>query len=200
MFAACRPFGPVFTSNSTFWFSCSVLKPSTRISEKCANRSSPPPSGVMKPKPFASLNHLTVPVAMLLVPKKIKRGRGPWVRKIKEGGNGTNRSTVDGRTTKEPIHSPLEILQRCLYGYSGARSTVFPCTQGYCGVKVYKPCKRREFFVGAERFWRQLGGATVKLRAAWKGCPDRVILPPKIACAVLSEPIPDSVPTMLFET
>ncbi|KGC60436.1 hypothetical protein DM75_3758 [Burkholderia mallei] len=64
MFAACRPFGPVFTSNSTFWFSCSVLKPSTRISEKCAKRSSPPPSGVMKPKPLASLNHLTVPVAI----------------------------------------------------------------------------------------------------------------------------------------
>src|SRR5436309_15835232 len=34
------------------------------IAEKCANRSSPPPSGVMNPKPFASLNHFTVPVAI----------------------------------------------------------------------------------------------------------------------------------------
>src|SRR5439155_23652692 len=35
------------------------------IAEKCANRSSPPPSGVIKPKPFASLNHFTVPVAIV---------------------------------------------------------------------------------------------------------------------------------------
>src|SRR6267378_5129601 len=35
------------------------------IAEKCANRSSPPPSGVMNPKPFASLNHFTVPVAIV---------------------------------------------------------------------------------------------------------------------------------------
>src|SRR5207249_11156384 len=35
------------------------------IAEKCANRSSPPPSGVINPKPFASLNHFTVPVAIV---------------------------------------------------------------------------------------------------------------------------------------
>src|SRR4029079_6311984 len=46
------------------------------IAEKCANKSSPPPSGVMKPKPFASLNHLTVPVAILLVPLGYKRVSG----------------------------------------------------------------------------------------------------------------------------
>src|SRR5471030_1765996 len=34
------------------------------IAEKCANKSSPPSSGVMKPKPLESLNHLTVPVAI----------------------------------------------------------------------------------------------------------------------------------------
>src|SRR4051812_4545621 len=44
------------------------------IAEKCANRSSPPPSGVMKPKPFASLNHLTVPVAILPIPLGFERG------------------------------------------------------------------------------------------------------------------------------
>jgi hypothetical protein len=69
--AACLPFGPCFTSKLTFWFSCSDLKPLPWTSEKCANRSSPPPSGVMKPKPFASLNHFTVPVAIFLIfPKK----------------------------------------------------------------------------------------------------------------------------------
>src|SRR3954465_4745688 len=46
------------------------------IAEKCANRSSPPPSGVMKPKPFASLNHLTVPVAIVLLPYRVN---GMWV-------------------------------------------------------------------------------------------------------------------------
>src|SRR5690606_35406213 len=37
------------------------------MAEKCANRSSPPSSGVMKPNPLASLNHLTVPVLLLVV-------------------------------------------------------------------------------------------------------------------------------------
>src|SRR5581483_9200545 len=32
--------------------------------EKWTKRSRPPSSGVMKPKPLSSLNHLTVPVAM----------------------------------------------------------------------------------------------------------------------------------------
>jgi hypothetical protein len=34
------------------------------IAEKCANKSSLPSSGVMKPKPFESLNHFTVPIAI----------------------------------------------------------------------------------------------------------------------------------------
>src|SRR5690606_16615939 len=62
MLAACRPLGPVLTSNSTRWFSARLLNHLLWISEKWANRSSPPPSGVMKPKPLASLNHFTVPV------------------------------------------------------------------------------------------------------------------------------------------
>src|SRR5437879_2675351 len=41
------------------------------IAEKWANRSSPPPSGVMNPKPFASLNHFTVPVAIMLRPQRM---------------------------------------------------------------------------------------------------------------------------------
>ena len=35
------------------------------IAEKWAKTSSPPSSGVMNPKPLASLNHLTVPVAIM---------------------------------------------------------------------------------------------------------------------------------------
>src|SRR5450432_2989771 len=75
MFDACLPFGPVVTSNETFWPSFSDLKPGMLIAEKCAKRSSPPPSGVIKPKPLASLNHFTVPVAMLFPILKSKNNR-----------------------------------------------------------------------------------------------------------------------------
>ena len=61
MLVACSPFGPVVTSKVTRCASFKDLNPLSCIAEKCANRSLPPPSGVMKPKPFASLNHLTVP-------------------------------------------------------------------------------------------------------------------------------------------
>lgn len=65
MFDACLPFAPCVTSNDTFWPSFSDLKPDEFIAEKWANKSSPPWSGVMKPKPLASLNHFTVPVAIM---------------------------------------------------------------------------------------------------------------------------------------
>src|SRR6187431_1702958 len=68
MFEACLPFGPCVTSKETFCPSFSVLKPCIWIAEKCAKRSSLPSSGVMKPYPFASLNHLTVPVAIAPCP------------------------------------------------------------------------------------------------------------------------------------
>src|SRR5437667_12226552 len=60
-FAACRPLGPCTRSNSTVAPSASERKPLDWMAEKCTKTSSPP-SMVMKPKPFASLNHLTVPV------------------------------------------------------------------------------------------------------------------------------------------
>ena len=62
---ACLPFGPFVTSKLTRCPSLSDLKPCMLIAEKWANKSSSPSSGVIKPKPFASLNHLTVPVAIL---------------------------------------------------------------------------------------------------------------------------------------
>src|SRR5512147_984208 len=63
---ACGPFWPCVTSNSTRWFSVSVLKPLPWISLKCAKRSLPPSSGAMKPKPLPSLNHFTVPVWVVM--------------------------------------------------------------------------------------------------------------------------------------
>src|SRR5439155_15045088 len=75
MLLACLPFGPVVTSNETFWPSLSVLNPGILIAEKCANRSSPPPSGVMNPNPLASLNHFTVPVAISVIPHEQNRNR-----------------------------------------------------------------------------------------------------------------------------
>src|SRR5690606_29936729 len=59
--SACRPFWPCATLNDTFWPSWSDLKPLPWMERKWTNRSSPL-CGVMKPKPLASLNHLTVPV------------------------------------------------------------------------------------------------------------------------------------------
>src|SRR4029079_387367 len=71
-FAACRPFGPRVTSNSTRSPSASVLKPSPWIAEKCTNTSSPL-SCERNPKPFDSLNHFTVPVATLRLPVRPER-------------------------------------------------------------------------------------------------------------------------------
>src|SRR5574340_533976 len=66
MLLACfLPLLPSVISKVTFWPSCRLLNPAMLMAEKWAKRSSPPSSGVMKPKPFASLNHLTVPFAML---------------------------------------------------------------------------------------------------------------------------------------
>src|SRR5690606_38465000 len=65
MLSACCPLGPCAISKETRWPSFSVLNPFIWIEEKWAKRSSPPPSGVIKPNPLASLNHLTVPVCLL---------------------------------------------------------------------------------------------------------------------------------------
>src|SRR5690606_52867 len=87
MLEACLPFGPWTTSNVTFWPSLSDLNPFACTELKCANRSSPPSSGVMKPNPLASLNHLTVPVAMLIYFLRLKAvafviaDRGPRANK-----------------------------------------------------------------------------------------------------------------------
>src|SRR5439155_25585882 len=82
MLTAWSPFGPAVTSKDTFWFSFRDLKPLPWIAEKWANRSLPPPSGVMNPKPLESLNHLTVPVLICTFPKKLKRRLSPGAREL----------------------------------------------------------------------------------------------------------------------
>src|SRR5258706_10778793 len=62
-FDAARPLGPFSTSNSTLSPSFKLLYPLAEIALKWTNTSSPP-SREMKPKPFAALNHLTVPFSM----------------------------------------------------------------------------------------------------------------------------------------
>src|SRR5688500_18641725 len=71
------PLGPLTISNSTFCCSFNDLKPDIWISEWWAKRSLPPSSGVMKPKPFASLNHLTVPVAITISFESVLRANPP---------------------------------------------------------------------------------------------------------------------------
>src|SRR5712664_3848004 len=61
--AARGPFGLSTTSNFTLSPSLRVRKPSARISEWWT-KTSGPPSRERKPKPLASLNHLTVPSIM----------------------------------------------------------------------------------------------------------------------------------------
>lgn len=63
-----RPFSPCPVSYSTFWPSRSDTLPSDWTSEWCTNKSSLPSSGTIKPYPFRSLNHFTVPVLTFFSP------------------------------------------------------------------------------------------------------------------------------------
>src|ERR1017187_9391466 len=65
-FEACRPLGPVVTSNSTAWPSFSDLYPSAVMAEKWTKTSSPDWRW-MNPNPFAALNHFTVPCSFTLI-------------------------------------------------------------------------------------------------------------------------------------
>src|SRR6266704_6510560 len=62
-FCACSPFGPWATSNSTLSPSARLRNPSAWIAVKWTNTSGPD-SCAIKPKPFASLNHFTLPLAI----------------------------------------------------------------------------------------------------------------------------------------
>src|ERR671936_319856 len=62
------------------------------IPEKCTNRSRPPSSGVMKPNPFSSENHLTVPVPTDEPHLLLDAVR----RCVSTGGPGPNGQTLSG--------------------------------------------------------------------------------------------------------
>src|SRR5258708_3972981 len=51
-------------SKLTFWPSLRVRMPAASTAETCTNTSLPPPSGEMKPKPFAELKNFTVPMVI----------------------------------------------------------------------------------------------------------------------------------------
>src|SRR5580765_5286451 len=92
MLAARGPFGLCSTSYCTLSFSFSVLKPLAWIDEKCTKRSLLPSSGVMKPKPFASLNHFSLPVLIVsFLEIHRKKGAAMRLRKIKERTYGRGR-------------------------------------------------------------------------------------------------------------
>jgi len=73
MLLACLPFGPLVTSKETFWPSFSVREALTLDRGEVREEILAAVIGLMKPKPFASLNHLTVPVAMTSVLETVKR-------------------------------------------------------------------------------------------------------------------------------
>src|SRR5215211_5394532 len=72
---AWSPLGPSTTSNSTLSPSDSDRKPSAMMAVWCTNTSFPP-SCAMKPNPFASLNHLTVPFAIVQPLEREPEGSG----------------------------------------------------------------------------------------------------------------------------
>src|SRR4029078_335521 len=71
---ASGPLEPSRSSNETRAPSTSDLKPSPAMLLWCTNRSLEPSSGLMKPYPLLSLNHLTVPFAIKTPPSPITNG------------------------------------------------------------------------------------------------------------------------------
>src|SRR6056297_1280253 len=65
-FSAAGPLAPSTMSNSTSAPSASVRKPSAWIAEWWTKQSLLPSAGVMKPNPFWSLNHFTVPLVRIV--------------------------------------------------------------------------------------------------------------------------------------
>ena len=63
-FVACIPLGPSTMSNWTCWPSLRVRNPSILMEEWWTKMSPPPPSRSMKPYPFLSLNHFTLPIGI----------------------------------------------------------------------------------------------------------------------------------------
>src|SRR2546427_8638064 len=131
MSAARGPLGLCSTSYWTLSFSFSVLNPLAWMDEKCTKRSLLPSSGVMKPKPLASLNHFTVPVLMsvslISIGKKGAIGREAALRKIKR-----EPTDEDSTNRYDPTsYSLLENPTVPLYRYSDAQSTLTRARPGH---------------------------------------------------------------------
>src|SRR4051812_26340206 len=111
MLAARGPFGLCSTSYCTLSFSFSVLKPLAWMDEKCTKRSLLPSSGVMKPKPLASLNHFTVPVLMFFS-LKVNERREACGRSRKKNQRVSTARTATARPDVSPLENPAHPLYR----------------------------------------------------------------------------------------
>src|SRR5262245_16598165 len=86
-----------------------------------AKRSLPPSSGVMNPKPFESLNHFTVPVAMCLLPFLIAgRFRVPRAGMTIKGGMVCHFGTAVAAREGRALHC---LIDHCGADYSTAAMT-----------------------------------------------------------------------------
>src|SRR5271154_3485162 len=99
-FAACRPLGPVVTSNSTAWPSFSDLYPSATMAEKWTKTSSPDWRW-MNPNPLLALNHLTVPCSLtdvyFLLFKLFATSRPPPAVTQKEAASNLAAPSIDSK-------------------------------------------------------------------------------------------------------
>src|SRR5260221_203596 len=104
--AAWSPLGPSTTSNSTCAPSCRERKPLALMALKCTKTSSPV-LVVMKPKPLASLNHLTVPLLRIL---KISLFvvRAAWGRFRSSASRSSQPQTAINRATPYPVPAPFK--------------------------------------------------------------------------------------------
>src|SRR5882672_7089811 len=131
MLAARGPFGLCSTSYCTLSFSFSVLKPLAWMDEKCTKRSLLPSSGVMKPKPLASLNHFTVPVLMSVSLKSIRR-RAQSEESRPCGKSRREPTDEDSTNRYDPTsYSLLENPTVPLYRYSSAQSNLARARPGH---------------------------------------------------------------------
>src|SRR5919106_4549375 len=90
-----------------------------------AKRSLPPPSGVMNPKPFESLNHFTVPVAMsypLLEVAVLTRLSEPRFGHDGQGRESTATWTPLWAALEGRVFT-LEILRHGLYHHAGGQKS-----------------------------------------------------------------------------
>src|SRR6266542_2551451 len=170
-FAAWRPFGPFFTSNSTRCPSCRLRKPSDWIAVWWTNTSSPPPSWVMNPKPFASLNHFTIPLAIWTPLLVLRTGPIPVVP-VPSPGPGPR------KIRRFPKRSRVETGRCHAWGdprRASVRGAAWPPVRSLRSLPVLNPCAVRT----RERHRRK--GRRVAGERARPVAPDRELVGPGAA-------------------